>query len=420
MDAEAQLPEVFLGRQPILDRNHLTIGYEFLFRTGPDNSAHITDGRAATADVVCKAFAELGVAHALGSQRAFINVSAEFLFDDVILFLPSRQVVLNVDLADVAGDAAIARCRELSARGYEFCLSGIVAAADAIAPMLDLAAYVRVNVDRLPADEINGIALQLQSPRRKLIAGRVETDALMRLCVELGFDHFQGYYFAYPVVIEGRKLDTSTQALMRLVALFNQDADVSALERAFKTEPALAVNLLRLTNSVGAGLAVKIGSVRHAITVLGRNQLQRWLQLLLFAHADDAGGIAANPLMQLAALRAYLMELLAGRCYPAKKELRDKAFVAGLMSLMPAALGMPLEKILDQTGLTRDVSKALLQHEGEIGLLLELVDRYDRNDVDGTVSLFRNFGGRLTLPTLALCLTEAMVWAQQLDTEAEN
>ncbi|MBK7766706.1 MAG: hypothetical protein IPI44_11655 [Sulfuritalea sp.] len=63
-----QLREVFIGRQPILDKDQGLAGYELLFRATTENSAHIDGARAAAmaiADVVCKAFAELGLANVL-------------------------------------------------------------------------------------------------------------------------------------------------------------------------------------------------------------------------------------------------------------------------------------------------------------------------------------------------------------------
>jgi EAL and modified HD-GYP domain-containing signal transduction protein len=419
MDSEGQLAEIFIGRQPILDREQVTIGYELLFRNSHDNEAHLVDQRSATADVVCKAFAELGLAAALGTQRAFINVDIDFLFDDAIEFLPGTMVVFEVKLDQPASAETVARCRQLRDLGYEFSVAGMTESPDALCPMLDLAAFVRIDVDGMSADALKSVVARLKSPTRRLIASRVEANGTMKLCREAGFDYFQGFYFAKPVIIEGRKLDASTQGLIRIINLLSSDADVIELERAFKSEPALTVNLLRLTNSVGAGLAVKISSVRHAITVLGRKQLQRWLSLLMFAGTGNNAGIAGNPLMQWAALRGSFMELLAGRCYPAKKEMRDKAFITGLMSLMPAALGLPMETILEQIGLPQDLGVALLRHEGEIGMLLELTERYDNDDMDGTVAIFRHVGGKLTLQSLALCLTEAIAWVQQIGVEAD-
>jgi len=141
------------------------------------------------------------------------------------------------------------------------------------------------------------------------IAG-IESLEAERILSELDCDLFQGYYFAKPTIIVGKRLNPSQLALIRLLALVMEDAETSALESAFKTEPGLTVNMLRLTNSVSCGLSTKITSLRHAITILGRRQLQRWLQLLVYTNPKGAGQ-GVNPLLQLAATRGRLMELLA-------------------------------------------------------------------------------------------------------------
>ena len=44
-----ELREVFIGRQPILDRSQALIGYELLFRATTENLAHPANAAAATA-----------------------------------------------------------------------------------------------------------------------------------------------------------------------------------------------------------------------------------------------------------------------------------------------------------------------------------------------------------------------------------
>ena len=58
-----------------------------------------------------------------------------------------------------------------------------------------------------------------------------------------------------------------------------------------------------------------------------------------------------NPLLQLAATRGRLMELLADRTPDVKqggRDLVDQAFMVGILSLMPALLGGGVREILAQ------------------------------------------------------------------------
>ncbi|MDO8346822.1 MAG: EAL domain-containing protein [Rugosibacter sp.] len=416
----AQLRETFLGRQPILDRDQTLFGYELLFRTSAENRTQIDNASSserATAEVVCAMFTELGLADVLGPARSFINAGAEFLSSDFVSLLPAACVVLEVDIDAFSNTRLLPRCQELKAQGYAFSVSGITDASAALAPIFDLATWLKIDIGSVAHDRLQTIVHALTATRHSLIASRVETPSQRELCLLLGFDLFQGYYFAHPEVIQGRTLDASTQGILRLLHLLTADAGTTALETAFCSEPALIVNLLRLVNSVGVGLRNRVTSIRQAITVIGRKPLQRWLQLLLFSHGQAADP-ARNPLLQLAALRARLMELLARRLHPAAPQLADEAFLTGLVSLLPAALGLPLEEVIKQLALADDISLALTQQTNAIGKLLRLLERYDDGDFQAIGWLLAGYTPAIDAGVLNQLLTEALVWVQQLDTES--
>ena len=416
-----QLREVFIGRQPILDKDQGLAGYELLFRATTENSAHIDGARAAgmaSADVVCKAFAELGLANVLGQARAFINVDALFLESDLVELLPKDIVVFEIDVAAFADESLLPRCQDLKAKGYAFSISGVTDVTEQLWPLVRLATWLKVNIDSLPLDRLQTSARALGTTSRTLIAAHVESQSHMELCRLLGFHLFQGYYFAKPTMVEGRKLDASTKGLVRLIKLVAEEADEARLDAAFRKEPALLINLLRLTNSVGAGAPARITSVHHAIATLGRRQLLRWLQLLLLSHGENVD-LAHNPLLQLAALRGRFMELLVERLHPEQQHQRDAAFITGLMSVVPAALGMSMADMLAQIAVGKDVRAALTHRQGELGQLLALIQRYDDNDVEGTLALLAAFGAVGTLGMLGEILGEALNWVQQLGVEAD-
>ena len=418
--APDQLREMFIGRQPILDKDQGLVGYELLFRPTAANSAHVDSAKAATADtadVVCKAFAELSLANVFGQVRAFINADADFLATDLVEALPKDIVVLEVGVAAFATTSLLQRCQALKASGYAFSISGVTEVGEPLWPLIDLATWIKINIDGLAGDQLQALARALSTARRTLIAARVESQAQLGLCRLLGFELFQGYYFAKPVIVEGRKLDASTLGLLNLIKMLAQDADAAALDAAFRAEPALVINLLHLTNSVGVGARAKITSVRHAVTVLGRRQLQRWLQLLLFSHGKNVDH-AHNPLLQLAALRGRLMELLAERLHPEQRDLGDPAFITGLMSVVPAALGMSMTDVLAQIAVGNDVRLALTQKTGVVGKLFALTQAYDDNDVAGTQALLVGYGAAGSMGLLSEALAEALTWVQQLGVEA--
>jgi c-di-GMP-related signal transduction protein len=417
--------DLFLGRQPILDRGQQLLAYELLFRNCRHNAAAVTDPVQATATVVTNAFSELAVGDALGPYRGFIKVDRGFLFSDMIELLPKDAVTLEI-LASVLPDAAVVeRCRELREKGFQLGIQLALAAPDdelagldaAYDALLSLAEVAKVDVQAASADALRAVVARVRPSGARLLAEKVERREQMECCRDLGFELFQGYYFAKPTIIAGKRLDHSQLALLRLTALLLEDADTAEIEKVFKEEPGLTVNLLRLTNSVAAGVRTRITSLRHAITVLGRRQLQRWLQLLLFVnvHGD---GVGTSPLLQLAATRGRLLELLADKLRARSPELAELAFMTGIMSLMPAVLGQRLEDILAQLPVAPAMAQALAgdgngNRGGVLGKLLQIAEASESGDCALIETLLPQLSG-LNAAVLNAALSQALAWANNI------
>lgn len=405
--------EIFLGRQPILDRQQGLAGYELLFQA-PAGPAHPDPAR--TAELVCAAFGELGLGRALSNCRAFLAVDANFVAAEVIEQLPVTTVVLEITAAELTAESCLVRCQALRAAGYEFCLNGLSGLDAATTEMLALASFLKLDITTLTPDALNALVFELRTTRKPLIANGVATRAQMELCTLIGFDLFEGYYFAQADAVEGRKLNPSVQGIFRMIGQLMADVDMELLEAGFRTDPALVVNLLRLTNSVGVGARMRITSIRHAIAILGRKQLLRWLQLLLFRQGNDSD-MGSNPLMQYAALRGRFLELLVERLHTNDETLLDQAFITGLISVLPAALGLPMREILEELATDNDVRLALLHREGQLGKLLALLDAYDNNDSSAVTACLTEYP-HAAPGDLAHILSRALEWVQALDQAA--
>jgi hypothetical protein len=205
-----------------------------------------------------------------------------------------------------------------------------------------------------------------------------------------------------------------TQALLlKILAQTTGDAETREIEATLKQDPQLSVQLLRLVNSVAFAPTTRINSFAHAITLLGRRQLQRWLQLLLYA-GQSAGG-ATNPLLTAAALRAALMEGLC-KANRADKATQDEAFMVGMFSLLDQLFGKPLPEIVAPLNLVRDVSEALLERSGKLGELLALVEAAESGSA-GTGPGLRRAG----ISNEAWCTVqvEALGWTLKISRESQ-
>lgn len=401
--------DIFLARQPILDREQRIVAYELLFRTGNTAGVTITDDMHATASVIHHAFSEMGVHAVLGTQQGYINVSAEMLQSDWVELLPHTQVVLELLESIELTDAVVARCDALRQQGFSLALDDFVYD-DRYLPLLDRVDIVKVDVLLHDPDALRATVARLRQWPLKLLAEKVDSAEQAAFCHELGFDLFQGYYFARPLVLSARRADPSQLALAQLLGLLLNDAETAQIEQVFKQHPNLTYNLMRLVNSVASGTRRSIASVSQAILVLGRRQLQRWLQLLLFTL--QAGSAYPSPLLLLAATRGKLMELLAVR-QKHTVDYCDEAFMAGILSLIDTLIDKPLPEIVVELHVGDRIAAALLRREGELGTLLQLVESVEHTDLDRTLALL-TAAGTLTPADLTEAEIEAMSWANQI------
>lgn len=367
-----RIREFFLARQPILNRDQELFAYELLFRSAAVGPANVTDDVAATAAVIAHA-SELGLVNVLGASLGFINVDAAVLMSEFIHFLPKQNVVLEILETVKVSDRIVARVEQLAQAGYVFALDDVVAASDDVKRLLPLVQFIKIDIYGMEAERLAGLSRQFKQMKKKLLAEKVESLEQYQQCLRLGFDYFQGYYFAKPTVLTGKKLSPSQLVIMQLMAQFASDADLADIERSIKQDASLGLTLLRLANTPALGGSRRIGSLRQALTVLGRHQLQRWLQILLYAETGKAGG-TASPLLRLATTRGKLLESMAEKIHPGDHNMADIAFTVGVMSLMDALFGLPMEKILERFAVADEVRDALLSRSGIYGNMLQLVE----------------------------------------------
>ena len=364
---------VYLGRQPILDRDGALQAYELLFRAGAHNYAEVTDDAQATAEAVARTIGGIGVQAALGSHRGFVNIDRALLFNDIVHLMPPECFVLEI-LETVKFDAQLARrLGELRRAGFQVALDDVSELSDELIAVLPYADIVKVDFMLTGRAALPKLASMLRAHGKTLIAEKVETREDFALARELGFDLFQGYFFARPQVLAAPRNRSPRPGLLRLLALLSRDAGIVELEAELKLNPSVVVQLLRLVNSSAFGLGRNIASLREAIIATGTRQIARWAQLLLYA---DSGELPwrADPLVQLAGTRSRFMELAASWLRPYDDDFADAAFMTGIFSLVHVVLGSTPAVVLEKLGLAPQIREAIVSRSGPLGTLLRLAE----------------------------------------------
>jgi c-di-GMP-related signal transduction protein len=408
----AREPEsVYLGRQPILDRDGALHAYELLFRDSPENRARISDDVQATAHVVARTVGEIGLSAVLGDYRGYVNMNRDLLFDDIVLIMPPERFVLEI-LESVTFDAKLfKRLRQLRNAGFHIALDDVVELTE---PLLEALPYVDiVKIDFLATDpgHLPELAAVLRQLGKTLLAEKIETHQDFEQARELGFELFQGYFFARPQVLATRRSNPSRAALLRLLSVLSGEPGIIQLEAELKRNPNVVVQLLRLANSSAFALGRQVSSLREAIAATGTRQISRWTQLLLYADGRNLPW-RSDPLVQLVGTRARFMELAARAMRPSDDVFADAAFMTGIFSLVQVVVDMPPVEILELLQLSGEIRAAIVDGQGPLGMLLRIsqaAERGDAPEVDLSIGAAEE-SEVLTPALLAALQVDAATW----------
>jgi c-di-GMP phosphodiesterase len=259
-----------------------------------------------SSDMLLNAVLEVGIRHISGSHRAFINVT--------------ENLLMNPGSTRCRRSASCSRCSRMC-RSTNRCSSGsrpcahcdFEIALDDFVCLPERTALIEhadiVKLDVLAMDR-DALARQVDIPQaqRRAPARRKGRNArrCTMICKRLGFDLYQGYYFARPEIYESHRILPNKLVLLELLARVNQpDITPEELGEIIRGDVALSVTVLRWANSSMVGLRTAVESIQRAIVVLGLQTIRNWVSAARTrAHGHDAERAAQDDARAGALLRA--------------------------------------------------------------------------------------------------------------------
>jgi c-di-GMP phosphodiesterase len=364
----------YLARQPVLDAQENIIAYELLFRGkgGKYNAAEIENDVQATARVMANAVHSVGLQKLLGHFPGFLNFNHETFQLKLHELLNKDKFVIEILEHTEVTPVLVAQIKDLQSKGYRFALDDFVFESsvqkfDLLLPYVNL---LKIDLTLNDMSLLHSKVQWCKERRLEMLAEKVETREDFELCKMLGFQYYQGYFFAKPEILHGKRMDPQAAGIMELVRLLHKQEEMQTLVHAFERYPEIVVNLLRFVNSASFGFRSPINSIQHALTLVGRNLLHQWLTMMVYAKPGSP--VKQNPVFMLATQRAKAMSFLA-------VDIKDKdinqheAFLAGIVSLMDTVFKVPLTEIVQEMHLSQKLTEAILFNMGKLGKILKLV-----------------------------------------------
>lgn len=375
--------DVFVARQPVMDRAGRVVAYELLFRDGPTGGARIGDELRCTTAVIERAVGSIGLERLAGSKACFLNCPRDFLFSDYPYVLPASRFVLEIlESVELTSDLS-RRCSELRGAGFQIALDDVRGMTDEVRWFLPSVDIVKIDWPFVERAELPELVSQFKRAGKVVLAEKIETAEDAEHARQLGCDLLQGYYFAKPQILSGKRAMPPVKAILHVFDLVGADAPLGSIARALKETPMLVAQLLRLANSSEQpnGKTERISSLKQALSIAGSRRLLHWCGLLLYVGRDGLP-VEDDPLVLLAQRRAHFMEEAIDAMPDGSRSLASAGYLTGMLSLLHVAYHMELRSFVDELPVSDSIRLAILNGGGVLGELLSVATLLERGDVD--------------------------------------
>jgi len=400
---------IFVARQPIFDAKETVWAYELLFRSSAQaKTADVAEDDLATASVIADGFA-LAFSGMDKSKKAFINFPQRLLLDDTVYALPREICVVEVLETITPTLEMITALTNIKSRGYTLALDDYVGQ-PGYEDVIRLADIVKVDLLGMSHDRLREVSADLRRYGCRLLAEKVEDRETYELSKILGFTLFQGFFFSRPETMTGSKVPTPVLAKMRLLrALSGDDFDVRALTKIISSDPSVSYRLLNFINSAAFSLRAKIQSIQQALTLLGKQQIRQWFLAVIISDFDSTGKVqeAAYTSLQRARYLESMAKMYKNRAFPS-----ETLFMLGLFSKLDVLLSQPMDKLMQNIALDKDVEDALLSKPSPYWSWLSLVEDIEIGNWEDVFAFLNNRD--MDQEASATSYAEAITWTQTL------
>jgi len=396
----AMSDDIMIGRQPIFDRGFQVIAYEILYRgieTGVDTEK--------TAEAMISTMIDIGLDNVAGSLPVLFNVDRAFLLNETELMqaLPPEQVYVEI-LESVPDDPEVlAACRNLKDKGFKLVLDDVISVEHARA-FIDYVDIIKI--DRKKAEDPAAILKEFRRYNVRFLAEKVESFEEVEAARALNFDLYQGYFFCKPDTVSGSKPPESKMAILRAMQQAMSATSIDEMFGVVRQDVSLSYRLLKYINSAAFGLRREIASIEQALSLLGLNNIRRWLTLLaMTALAENK----PQELIRQALWRARFLESLARQL---GETIVDDDFMMGLFSILDALLDQSMQDSLQDISLADHVRNGLIDLNSPMGQKLALSFAIEQGDWE-FIKAFTDDGRRMAYTDVTRLQAEAMHWSDE-------
>ena len=228
----------------------------------------------------------------------------------------------------------------------------------------------------------------------------------LELALQSGVSYVCGALTPNSIPVEAKQALPVSPEMGRIGQLLNQlvtGAQTDVIVTNIKGDVGLSYRLLQRINTASFAHLNAGASIDQAVLMIGRDELYRWLSLLLFQFSGKRK--VSSALQEVALWRSRFMELLAIEHH---EEVPSQLFTLGLASMMSPILKISLTDVMSILCLHEFAKQALLEQSGPWHVYLELMRHIESQNLVDTSPVAEQFGGVAHITALA---DDAWSWA---------
>ncbi len=365
--------EIFIARQPILDAEQRVFAYELLFQSGFEIFFEDPPSDYSSSMILNQVLS-MGLEKLSQGKKILVIFSEDLLIKEVATTIPKEMMLIGIPENIELEDEVVNALQNLKQSGYLLVFEEFILEAK-FEPLLSLADIIKVDFFETVPEEDKARIQAVQNKKIKFLAKNVETIESFNQAKELGYSFFQGNFFLKPDrLMSARDIAGYKLNYLRILNELNQpELDFDRLQEIIKQDVSLPYKLLGYINSAFLGLPNEIRSIKHALSLIGRKEVKKWLSVIALS---SMGKEKSEELIFSSLIRAGFCEMVAPKI--GLQERASELFLMGLFSRLDAILDQEMSDILTKLPLSEDIKKALLGEQNYLRQLYDLIASFEK------------------------------------------
>ena len=286
------MDEIFVGRQPILDANGDIFSFELFYRNSNRNAFPNVNPDVATIGVIVNTYFSPGFEQ-IATKKTFINFTSSLLATDIFDVLDPNRVVIEIVEDVKITYALMAKLEGLKNMGFKLALDDFILQRQYITfpALFQFIDYIKVDfVSNTEAQRSTIEALKGIYPHIILLAEKVETKEQFETAKSLGYELFQGYFFAKPEIVKSSKLPYDLSLHFEIIKLLNNSSpNIEEVAALVMRDVSLTYQLLTHINTYTFKSLLSANSIHHAIVRMGLEPFNKWIQFITIYQKSAKG-----------------------------------------------------------------------------------------------------------------------------------